>query len=42
MWAEVSGYAPMAGSCKHGNDPLGSIEGGKFDSQEGLCFALWN
>jgi hypothetical protein len=25
-----SGYGPMAGSREHGNEPLGSIEGGKF------------
>jgi hypothetical protein len=35
----------LAGSCEHGNEPLGSIKGGEFldnlelllASQEGLC-----
>jgi hypothetical protein len=25
-----SGYGPVTGSCKHGNEPVGSIEGGEF------------
>jgi hypothetical protein len=25
-----SGYEPVAGSCEHGNEPSGSIKGGKF------------
>jgi hypothetical protein len=40
-----SGYGPVAGSCEHGNEPLGSTKYGEFDtlsvvlaSQEGLCY----
>jgi hypothetical protein len=25
-----SGQRPVAGSCEHGNEPLGSITGGEF------------
>jgi hypothetical protein len=25
-----SGQGPVAGSCEHGNEPSGSIKGGKF------------
>jgi hypothetical protein len=25
-----SGYGPVVGSCRHGNEPSGSIRGGKF------------
>jgi hypothetical protein len=25
-----SGYGPMAASCEHGNEPLGSIKSGEF------------
>jgi hypothetical protein len=28
--ASGSGYGPVAGSCKHGNEPSGSIKGGEF------------
>jgi len=31
MWtASGSGVGPVAGSCEHGNESLGSIKGGKF------------
>jgi hypothetical protein len=26
----VSGQGPVAGSCEHGNEPLGSTKGGEF------------
>jgi hypothetical protein len=26
----VSGQGPVAGCCEHGNEPSGSIKGGKF------------
>jgi hypothetical protein len=25
-----SGYEPVAGSCEHSNEPLGSVKGGNF------------
>jgi hypothetical protein len=28
--ASDSGQGPVAGSCEHGNEPLGSIKGGEF------------
>jgi hypothetical protein len=28
--ASDSGQGPVAGSCEHSNEPLGSIKGGKF------------
>jgi hypothetical protein len=28
--AHGSGKGPVAGSCEHDNDPLGSIKGGEF------------
>jgi len=28
--ASGSGWGPVAGSCEHGNEPSGSIEGGEF------------
>jgi hypothetical protein len=31
MDASGSGYRPVAGSCEHGNEILGSIRGGEFD-----------
>jgi hypothetical protein len=28
--ASGSGYGPVVGPCKHGNEPPGSVEGSKF------------
>jgi hypothetical protein len=28
-----SEYGPVSGSCEHGNEPSGSIQGGKFPAQ---------
>jgi hypothetical protein len=39
-----SGWRPVAGSCEYGNEPLGTLKGGRFPdcmsdlaSREGLC-----
>jgi len=29
-WILGSEYGPVAGCCEHGNEPSGSIKGGKF------------
>jgi hypothetical protein len=28
--ASGSGYRPVVGFCEHGNEPSGSVKGGKF------------
>jgi hypothetical protein len=36
-WIHLAEDGLVLGSCEHGSEPLGTIKGGKFLSEGGLC-----